>query len=147
MPSDTPWDRYWDALQTLQWAERTGDADGIAQAKREAEDARLECGLLGGFLMTCALKVDMEVRPHGWFGNEKAGPVERLLQQMFMKSFGEIATLASQEAVTAHATARVLLFEIEALKNRVKQLEARLVKYECPEPLPEMCQCHLSQTG
>lgn len=106
-----PWDAHADALETLQLAERSGDAEGIAQARREVEDARRVCSLLGGYLLAAALDEPLAVQK---------------LQRVIAGPLRELILMADGQACLANGTSNVLLFEIDALKQRIRELERRL---------------------
>lgn len=100
----TPWEAYWDALETLQLARRHGDEACVALAREEADDARDRCRWLGGFLVLLAL--------------EEPDVVKRL-----MRLTDELPAMASQDALQARQQAQEALEEVGILRKRHRGME------------------------
>lgn len=112
-----PWDRYWDALQVVEMAERFGGTEeAVKLAKADAEDARLECALLGGFLFKIALQ-------------EPGTHMGRFLQKVLVNmvgDVGEMATIADRTAIQAREVTWSLGADLEALRKRLSRVDDRV---------------------
>lgn len=104
-----PWDDLADALERLDEARRHGSDDDIAVSLADARRARERVGALGGLLILMAL--------------DHAGlPVLKKLAA----AFDGLAQSAWDRATRAHKRATWAVNEVQALRQRVAELERRL---------------------
>jgi hypothetical protein len=106
MAEPAPWDDLADAFERLDDARRHGTADELAAAERDAARARDRLAALGELLLSAAIREP-----------------SALLQKRVRDVFGLDAALAWDHAQQACDLARRLLAKVDALTQRLAELE------------------------
>jgi hypothetical protein len=105
----TPWDALADAFERLDDARRHGTAETIAAAEADAARARDRVAALGELLLSAAIREP-----------------SLLLQKRVRDVFGLDASLAWDHAKQACDLAKRLLAKVDALTQRLGELERRI---------------------
>ncbi len=105
----SPWVEIQDAHEAVQDAERTGDEDALRTALQWKQECEERCGAVGAFLIHMAIA-------HGSASVRKELAVK----------FGELATAAWEKAQRASRRAKAALAELDAVNQRLRELERRV---------------------
>lgn len=104
-----PWEEIADAYDAVREAERRGDMDGMDAAIRWKRECQEKCAAIGTFLLFMALT----------HGNSS-------VKKMIADQFGSLASAAWEKAQRASRRAKAALADLDAVTQRLKELERRI---------------------